>query len=539
MGFEYENAGKFKNMKKIQLLTAALLLTLSACVNEDFEESYADPSKISTSSVEKQFTGFLTANREYVIPSYWNYFVVLRTTVNRYTQAVGWVNATSQYVPGAGLISNRWDNYYSLLAQYRELEKIYAQLSPDDQANKRIFMIAASIYLYDHTQKVVDLHGDIPFSEAGKLSSNGGDYEASLPAYDKAEDIYSKMLDDLKGFADELNTIDIPAGIQTGFATQDIVNKGDLYKWRVYCNSLRLRMLTRVSAVSSFESRANTEIASILADPSSFPLVTDNDDNIQIDIFDLSTDIDASGFRTGLEDWNGNLASKAMIDQMVSTADPRLRVMFEPGENASGAYEGIEPTMAASGQQQLADGGTISIYNRSTLSRNEYFPGVLINAAQVNLFIAEYYLKAGNDPLAKAAYNKAIEESIEQYYLFRSVSNDNTSGAIAEPDETEVVNYETGAAVNWDNATTDSERLRLIAIQKWLHHSVVQPIEEWAELRRLDLPALNFQVDNSNAQKLPPYRWLYAASENTYNTANYNAVRQSDNLATKLFWDLK
>src|SRR5690606_16522027 len=115
---------------------------------------------------EKQFAGFLQTNRDYVMPGYWNYFVVLRTTLTRYTQAVGWVNSTAQYVPGAAGIDGRWGNYYDLLAQYRELEKVYNGLSAEDQALRRIYMIAATIYLYDHTQKVIDLHGDIPFSEA-------------------------------------------------------------------------------------------------------------------------------------------------------------------------------------------------------------------------------------------------------------------------------------------------------------------------------------------------------------------------------------
>jgi tetratricopeptide (TPR) repeat protein len=525
-------------MKKILMLTMASLLIFTACDKQDFEESYANPSKISTSSVEKQFTGFLIANREYVIPSYWNYFVVLRTTVNRYTQAVGWVNATAQYVPGGGLISNRWDNYYSFLAQYREFEKIYSGLSASDQADRRIYMIAATIYLYDHTQKVVDLHGDIPFSQAGMLSFNGGDYQASLPEYDKAGDIYTKMLDDLKAFADELNSIEVPSGIQTGFSTQDIINNGDLDSWRTYCNSLRLRMLTRVSAAASFESRADSEIGAILADPGSYPVVMDNADNIQIEIHDLSTPINSTGFRTGLEDWGGNLAGKAMIDRMLSTDDPRLRVMFEPGANASGNYAGIDPLLTTATQQQLADGGTISIYNRSTLSRNEYFPGVLINAAEVYLLVAEYYLNQGNDALAKAAYNEAIRQSVKEYYAFRSVSNDNVSGAVTPTSDAEIATYQNDASVSWDDAANTTEKLELIATQKWIHFSVVQPIESWAEQRRLDLPALTFLEDASNPQKLPPARWLYAASENTYNTANYSQVRQSDNLTTQLFWDV-
>ena len=197
-------------MKKILfILIVGLTAGLAACNKSDFKDSYADPSKISVTSVEKQFTGFLVSNRGYVLPDYWNYFVVLRTTLTHYTQAVGWVNSTNQYVPGAAGINDRWSAYYNFLAQFREFEKVYSQLSADDQKDKRIYMIAASIYLYDHTQKVVDLHGDIPWSAAGKLSANGGDYANSLPAYDNAETVYTKMLDDLKAFANELNTCDV------------------------------------------------------------------------------------------------------------------------------------------------------------------------------------------------------------------------------------------------------------------------------------------------------------------------------------------
>jgi hypothetical protein len=529
-------------MKKIFLILS-VVFAVSACTKEDFEESYADPSKVARTSVEKQFAGFLAANSEYVIPSYWNYFVVLRPTVNRYTQATGWVNGTGQYVPGGGLITDRWNNYYLFLSQYRELESIYSRLSTAEQAERRIFMIAATIYLYDHTQKVIDLHGDIPFTQAGKLSTNGGDYEKSMASYDDAQTLYTKMLDELKLLADELNTITVSTGILTGFKTQDFINNGDLNKWKIYCNSLRLRMLTRVSGASTFQSRSNTEIASILNNPGSYPVITDNAENIQIKVFSVETNrtinLNSAGFRTGLEDWNGNLAGKAMIDQMVSTADPRLRVMFEPGANAAGAYKGLDPLLPSGDQQTQVDAGTMSIYNRSTLSRNQYFPGVLINAAEVYFLKAEYYVKAGNDSEARNAYNKGIDQSVKQYYLFRQVSNDNTAGSVNPANDAEIQAYQNAPLVSWNAATSPEAKMKLIATQKWLHYSVVQPLESWAELRRLDQLDLKFEVDNTNNQKQPPVRWLYANSENVYNTQNYNAVRAKDNLTTKLFWDVQ
>jgi len=526
-------------MKKILFVLATIIAVgFTACNKSDFKDSYADPSKISTTTVEKQFTGFLASNRAYVLPDYWNYFVVLRTTLTHYTQAVGWVNSSNQYVPGAAGITSRWENYYNFLAQFRELENVYAKLTAEDQADRRIYMIAASIYLYDHTQKVVDLHGDIPWTEAGKLSANGGDYANSLAAYDNATSVYTKMLDDLKTFATELNAISVKSGIQAGFKTQDIVNKGEIDGWKKYCNSLRLRILTRVSGAADFQSRAAAEIADILANPATYPVVTTNAENIQINVQDLNTDINSKGFRSGLEDWDGNIAGKAMIDHMNTNADPRLRAMFEPGANAAGSYNGLDPLLDESTQTALVAGGTLAIYNRSTLSRNQFFPGVLINAAEVSFLTSEAYLKAGNDAAAKTAYNDGIAKSIEFYYDLRSLSNDNTAGDLVPTDATEIQTYIGSAAVNWDNAATDADKLKLLATQKWIHYSVVQPVESWAEIRRLDAPVFNFLPDNANAQTLPPNRWLYAGSEQTYNTANYESVKAKDNLTTKIFWDI-
>jgi SusD/RagB-like outer membrane lipoprotein len=526
-------------MNKIIFFLAVLLTGFTACKKSDFEGSYTNPSRIATTNVEKQFTGMLVTNREYVIPSYWNYFVVLRTSVNHYIQAVGWENGANQYIPGAASITDRWNNYYNFLSQYRELEKVYNTLTPENQELNRIYMIAATVYFYDHTQKVVDLHGDIPWSQAGKLSTNGGDYANSYPAYDKAEDIYTKMLDDLKAFASELNTIDVPSGIQAGFKTQDVINKGNMDLWKKYVNSLRLRMLTRVSGSADFSARAESEIAEIVGNPSQFPLVSNNDENIMIRIFDLNSPLNSQGFQSGLEDWNGNIAGKAMIDHMNTNDDPRLPALFEPGTNAGGVYNGLDPLLPGSNQAAQIAGGTMAIYNRSTISRNDFFPGMLINAAEVNFYLAEYYLKAGNDVAAKTAYETGVRQSTEFYYWVRTVSNDNTAAALDPLDPADVDAYLSSPAVSWDAAATAEAKLKLISTEKWIHYNVIQPLESWAEIRRLDNLDFEFETDNSSGQQQPPARWIYPGSELTYNAENYAAVSGSDNLNTKLFWDVQ
>jgi tetratricopeptide (TPR) repeat protein len=526
-------------MKKILFISSlAAVLAVSSCKKADFANSYTDPSKIAVSSVEKQFAGFVNSNLGYVMPGYWNYFVVQRITNNRYTQSVGWSNATGQYIPGGGAVSDHWNAYYTFLSQYKELVKINKALSAADQADRRIFMIAATIYFYDYTQKMVDVHGDIPWSAAGMLSANGGDYLSSLPKYDKAQDIYTKMLDDLKAFSTELNTLTVPAAIQTAFNTQDFVLKGSKAAWTRYCNSLRLRMLTRVSGSSELGARATSEIGAMIAAPATFPLVSSNAENIQINVFSTSTPVAGSNFQGGLEDWNGNLASKAMIDHMNTNGDPRLPALFEPGTAAGGVYKGIDQMASSQVTDALVLTNTVSMYNRSTTSRNLFFPGVLINAAEVSFHLAEAYLKAGDLANAKAAYNKGIDQSTEYYYNLRKLSTNTTSPALVPYTAAQVTAYQTAAGINWDLATTAAARQALISNQRWIHYNVIQPFENWAEVRRTDLPALSFWTDAATpSAPNVPVRWMYPSSENVYNKANYAAVSGKDNLTTKLFWD--
>ncbi|MBS1576431.1 MAG: SusD/RagB family nutrient-binding outer membrane lipoprotein [Bacteroidetes bacterium] len=537
-------------MKKIFLITTiAVLAGASSCTKKQFSDAYANPQTVNQTTIEKQFSGFLAANLDYVMYRYWNYFVILQNTALPWSQATGILNNPGRYVPGAAAVTDRWKNFYSFLAQYKEFLNLYSKQTDEEKADKRLYYIAATIYFYDHTEKVVDLHGNIPWSEAGLLSTNGGDYSGSYAKYDDAATIYTTMLDNLKGFADELNSINVSATVAAGIKTQDFINHGDVTLWKKYCNSLRLRMLTRVSGVSSFQSRVSSEIASITGNPSTYPVVSSNDDNIAIEVYNSATSINdgstsgagsGASFYQGLIGWgSADIPSKPLIDLMITNNDPRLRAMFQPGENAAGVYAGLDPAQDATTQNALANGGTLSRYNFSTISRNTNVPGMLINAAEVSFLLAEYYLGAGNDAAAKTAYETGINQSIDYYYYLRTLSDDNTQGTLTPTTQTEKDAYIASSAISWDAAADNAAKLNLIATQKWTNYSVLQPIESWTEIRRLKLPALTFVPDNTNAQTLPPSRWVYPSDEATYNTENYQAVKANDNFKAKIFWDVK
>lgn len=381
------------------------------------------------------------------------------------------------------------------------------------------------------------------------LSENNGNYAASTAKFDSPESIYTLMLDDLKTIAAELDAVPLNPGFanyQKALQTADIVNKGNLGMWKRYTNSLRLRMLSRVSAAPDFKARATTEMGEILGNTTLYPIVEDNTQNIQINVYDVNTDINSKGFQDGIAsgggDWFGNTAGKKMIDHMNANADPRLGIIFEPGLNAKGVYAGIDPLAPSSAQTTMYQNGLVAIYNRYTLSHNQFFPGVIINAAQVNLIKAEYYLNNGNDALAKTAYETAIAQSVEFYNRILAKTNATGITNAIKPmpaSDNQTAAYIAKDAVNWAKATTPAAKLSLIATQKWLHFNIVQAYENWAEVRRLDMPTLQFQADNANNQTAPPVRWNYPGHEVTYNPLNYAAVRENDKLTTRLFWDVK
>ena len=527
---------KMNKLIAIAGICTASLTTITSCKKESFDDVYRDPSKVRTSTVEKQFSGLQYTFRELVVPTYRNYFVTLAPTIHRYTQVIGWANSSNQLAPGAAAIVDRWDRYYQGLAQFRELEKVYNGITDAEKSEKRIFLITAKIFFYDQTQQHVDLHGSVPWSEAGQLSTNDGIYTVSYPKYDKAEDIYTNMLDELKAISIELNSITVPSTVTNTFKTQDLINGGSVDLWKKYCNSLRLRMLTRVSASSEFSARATQEINEILSNATTYPLVLENKDNIQVDIFNNTSDIHSRDFLDALESWNNNIASKKMIDNMVDNNDPRLPFMFEPGAGAAGIFIGLDQSLPSAEQNDAITStdtkpSKIAIYNRSTYSRNQNFPGVLITASEVQYLLAESKLKTGNTSGAKENFENGIKQSIDFQQRLRAVSNNSLVEAPAPPSAAEVNEYIT--TIGWG-----TNNLQLIAMQKWLHFNIIQPTQNWAEIRRFDFPTFQFRVETSDNQKIVPVKWNLPQSEQAYNLENYNTVKDQDNVNIKLFWDV-
>lgn len=225
-----------KNFRYIGFAFLASLGVMS-CSETDFEDNYYDPEKSVTASVEKLYTGLLynnnLENRNTTFPRYWNLFTFQIPMLGTYSQTNGYTNGQKIYEQATAYNQDRWDYYYTaFISNYREMENHYNSIEDAEQKEQfRLFMETGKVHLYDQTSQMVDIWGDIPFSEAGGLITTGGDI--IRPKYDKAEDIYMTMIDDLKNIADFLNSYEPIAFYKAAFDNADILNQGDIEKWKI------------------------------------------------------------------------------------------------------------------------------------------------------------------------------------------------------------------------------------------------------------------------------------------------------------------
>src|SRR5262249_14154858 len=100
--------------------------------------------------------------------------------------------------------------------------------------------------------------------------------------YDRAQDLYSFMLSDLKSIADYLAAATIDPFYSNQLQKYDFLNGGSVSHWRKYCNSLRLRLAMRISYAD--ERAVKSAAQEILAMGTAYPLVEAIDENIMIKV---------------------------------------------------------------------------------------------------------------------------------------------------------------------------------------------------------------------------------------------------------------
>ncbi|MFD2583445.1 SusD/RagB family nutrient-binding outer membrane lipoprotein [Pedobacter vanadiisoli] len=528
-------------MKKLIIKASFLLLSLTVVVGckKDIDDKFNNPENVLDPNLPGLFTGML--NNDRVAAKYWNVRTFLSQMPGVYAQTTYISNGNSIYQQSDGYSQQYWDDFYTpggngsgTVALYRAMEKKFNTLSSTDQAAQRVILQAAKVVMIEQAAKMVDLWGDIPYSEAGNLTAKDLIKNAK---YDDQKVLYTSFISDLANAGTYFKT----ATSTAAFAKADILLKGDVNKWARYANSLRLRLLMRISKTD--ETTAKSAVLQMLSDQTNFPLV----DGGNVGTYNPgSSDILLQPLTNNTNDLHDAFfegswyATDYMLNTlMVPANDPRIPAIYEKfGETINGkfvqnpTYRAMPNTFTTT--EQETNFRKYAVLDSATFVFNIKLPGILMTASEVNLLKAEAYERWGSTSDAKTAYDLGLRQSVAFYYYLNSVN----PGAYAKADVPSTATVDT-----WVNASTASyggtqtDKLAKIATQKWAHFGVLQSIEAWSEYRRTGFPVLTFPTNGKQVGfETPPTRLVYPAKEKTLNSANYQAVQAKDTRKTKIFW---
>ncbi|MBP1651967.1 MAG: hypothetical protein H6Q26_2124 [Bacteroidetes bacterium] len=419
-----------------------------------------------------------------------------------------------------------WTAYYQSV-----IKNTYDALTRSkDLPNRSNMYNMARIYQTYVFMILTDEYGDIPYTDGGAGLVKG----ALFPKYDRQQDIYPLLIQELTEAAAALNTT---AVIETG----DILYAGNVDKWKKFANSLLLRAGMRLSKVDP------TQAQSIVQAAVAGGVITANADNAYIR-HDANYTQPIGNTLNGGEAANFYLA-KPFADQLKNTADPRLTAIAiryvgaTSGAGQTVAVGTTDPTKQI-GMPIGNDNGTIvaaaaadglaSFYDYSQVDRRRMLkissPVFLVTAAQTNLLLAEARFRGWiNTGSAAQYFADGISAHMDQMVVY-----DMNSAVSTAARDTYIA----------ANPLTAGNELEQINTQYWIASFLNGP-EAFANFRRSGFPTLTpnpyGQPNNPDVPNGTFIRRLtYPTSELSVNSENVNEAisRQGpDKLSTRIWWD--
>jgi len=154
-----------------------------------------------------------------------------------------------------GGTSNAWGTIYA--GAIEDLETIIAQSAKDGTPQYSGVAKLMKAFTYN---TMVDLFGDIPFSEAGKGAAN------QFPKFDKGQDVYAALFTLVDEALAEL--VQPPPASKIVPGTDDLIYGGNLAKWRAFGKALKLRMYNTLhNTAASHPLFSASAVTALLTDP--------------------------------------------------------------------------------------------------------------------------------------------------------------------------------------------------------------------------------------------------------------------------------
>ncbi|GAB3541397.1 SusD/RagB family nutrient-binding outer membrane lipoprotein [Pontibacter brevis] len=475
-------------IKKILVLLVALSCISVSCT-DDFEEVNLDPNRIETISPGTLLNPILYEMASFNTSRSNAYTFEIMQVALPFPSASG---GEHRYDVGDNAGNSTWNTYYRWITNIKEMHE--AAVEAQDP-NYEAIALTLNAWAYS---LLTDSFGDVPMEEAAR-----GDEGIFYPAFNTQEEIYTKILSDL----DRASTLfDTDRGMIYG---TDILYNNDVDKWQRFCNSLRLRLLLRVSKRSEMNSFAR--MAEIISNPGENPVFTSNEEAAILEISGVAPLISPWGravdFRTG------RAASEFFIDNLNALNDPRLEKFFTEARMNDGTtsigYKGIPSGYAGNDSQFDFTPSTLNIALVTAPMIS-----VIMTYAEVEFIKAELAQQGVIGSDAEAHYEKGVKAAIEQW------------GAEVPAD------YFENSAAAYDGT------LEQIMLQKYLA-LFFNDYQQWFEYRRTGLPSLPKTEAMVNNQMVP-VRFRYPTAVQQSNNDNYRKAVEhmgEDDINTKVWWE--
>lgn len=509
---------RINNILKTVGLVAALAIGTTSC--EDYLDVNTDPNGPSTSELVPE----LVLPGAQTRPSF-----TLMFNMNQLgnTMVSTWSgNAQQIQTPFSDEFTYQIDtDFYAAIWNnlYVRTNNLTHIINFESTQNYDYYKAAAKILKSFYFQYLVDVYGDIPYTEAHLRGDN------FFPSYDNQEDVYRALvtqIDEAIALIDNTDTATVLA-----LGSSDTMLNGDMSMWKKFGNSVKLRLLVRMMERAQTDSATETylqdQFVSLNAAGTTF-LGENEDVTINPGYSDEANKLNPFAAVYGYAP--GFFGDNAQVTTSNTTVGPTVYLV----EKLDGTSNGVnDPRLtrlyATRGGQTQITGNT---QNGNVALPSRLGPGLLSSATQ------DGFIMTAAEALflqAEAAERGYLTSAGTAQQLFDAGvrSSFNMLGA-------NLGTYLTQAnAVDGLGYTASTNKIEAIINQKFIALGGTNGLETWIEFTRTGFPD-DMPLPDGAVRPARPVRILYPTSEYTGNTTNVSAFNQTIETAfdTNIFWDV-
>jgi hypothetical protein len=496
-------------MRNTLITFLALGFIFASCeFDKGFEEMNINPNAAAQIGVGNKFAKTILDTSGGRYENWRNSFIYNSTLIQHHATLAGYWSGDKYYRVDS-YATSLWDRNYP--SAVKGIEDIIQQLKDEGNSGSEMGMARIlRVFIY---HRITDTHGDIPYSEAGKGYIDG----TLKPKYDPQQDIYMDMLKELEEAVAQI-------GGSSTMGVSDVIFGGNTTKWKAWGNSMMLRLAMRMTKADAASAQA-WAVKAI-----SGGTMTSNDHIAMVRHTDGPEGINKNGHgEVFLVD------SQARMSDTFGAhlaGDPRLSVLFEPGNDAT-TIVGMPNGRTGSDYTDQSGNTVAGIPNRHIYAqpnaavRGMDVPMVFQTYAEVEFLKAEAAIRGWTSGDAKTHYENGVKAAM---MMLKDIYPSSTAITAAEADAYLAGPGAYDASKGWEQC-----------MNEYWKATYLNEYEAYANWRRTGYPTLTAtKHPNSETSGQIMRRMIYPGGEASTNGDSYNAAvaRQgADTWMTRMWWD--